>query len=336
MRALRQAEDPLVHWGELRKSIAQRIQAALGKPRAEAQRDHDWVCVREKIQGGILVRELEYGVQDDVITAYLLVHKEIANSSGQNFPGVIAMHQTSEFGKDEVAGFVGDQDMAYGLELAEQGYVVLVPDCLSTGARVLPRQGPFQTAPFYERQPYWSMIGKMVSDHSAALDVLTGLPFVDSAKIAAIGHSLGGYNALFLAALDERIQAVVCSCGLSPLRNDPAPGRWGWRQDWFTHFPLSEEDIIRGRLGFEMEEVAAAIAPRSLFLWSSYDDHIFPHAEAIGQAVREVSQLYMEVGASSRYKGLIGGGGHAFPNEIRAMAYTWLGDQLHRELQYTE
>jgi len=331
LQALQQEDNPAAQWAALRGNIVERVQKAMGSRQGDEPKGGDTVCIRESIHGDIVVRELKYGQEDDPIFAYLLVHREIIESTGQQFPAVLAMHQTSEAAKDEAAGFAGDRNLAYGLELAEKKYVVLVPDCLSTGARVLPGHGPFETASFYTQQPYWSMIGKMAADHSAGLDVLIGLPFVDDTKIAAIGHSLGGYNALFLAALDERIQAVVCSCGLSPLQDDPNPGRWGWRRDWFTHFPLSADDVASGLLGFEMEEVAALIAPRGLFLWSAYDDHIFPHAAAIGQATRNVSMLYEKHGVGNHYKGLIGGGGHAFPSEIRTMAYAWLKEQLYRE-----
>jgi len=331
LQAIQRGDNSAAQWAALRENIIQRVQAAMGSRRGDESKRIDVVCIRETIQGDIVVRELKYGQEDDPIFAYLLVHKEIVESVGQKFPAVLAMHQTSEAGKDEAAGLAGDRNLAYGLELAEKRYVVLVPDTLSTGARVLPGYGPFETAAFYTQQPYWSMIGKMAADHGAGLDVLTGLPFVDDTKIAAIGHSLGGYNALFLAALDERVQAVVCSCGLSPLQDDPAPGRWGWRREWFTHFPLSVDDVANGLLGFEMEEVAALIAPRGLFLWSVYDDHIFPHAAAIGQATRDISRLYVALESGNRYKGLIGGGGHTFPSEIRTMAYAWLEEQLHRE-----
>jgi predicted dienelactone hydrolase len=62
---------------------------------------------------------------------------------------------------------------------------------------------------------YVSATMKGIWNHMRALDVLTMLPEVDSERFAVIGHSLGGHNALFLAAFDTRIKAVVSSCGFN-------------------------------------------------------------------------------------------------------------------------
>ena len=56
---------------------------------------------------------------------------------------------------------------------------------------------------------------KGVWNHIRAIDVLETLDEVDKSRIGCIGNSLGGYNALFLAAFEPRIQVVVCSGGYS-------------------------------------------------------------------------------------------------------------------------
>ncbi len=38
-------------------------------------------------------------------------------------------------------------------------------------------------------------------------------------RIGVIGHSLGGHNAIFTATFDERLKAVVTSCGFTGFRN---------------------------------------------------------------------------------------------------------------------
>lgn len=318
-------------WKACRAGIVRRIEATAGQalPGHYGQGElQSWRQCAERRQGAIIMKRLAYVAGDEEIAAYLLVHERIEQASDRQHPAVLALHQTSEHGKDEPTGLAGDPELAYGLELAAAGYVVLVPDALSAGERVLPGQQPFQTALFYAQQPDWSMIGKMAADHRAAVSLLAGLPLVDEGRIAAVGHSLGGYNALFLAALDQRIRAVICSCGFSPIAGDPVPERWGWRDAWFTHFPLSPEQIRAGALGFDMDDVAAAIAPRSLLIYSAYDDAIFPHAAAIGEGIRELSQLYARLGEGGSYAGLIGGGGHGFPRAIRELAYAWLNAQL--------
>ena len=69
---------------------------------------------------------------------------------------------------------------------------------------------------------------KGIWNNMRAVDVLSGLPEVDPGRIGAIGHSLGGHNAIFIALFDERIRAVVSSCGFDdfPHYNGGKIGGW--------------------------------------------------------------------------------------------------------------
>ncbi len=64
---------------------------------------------------------------------------------------------------------------------------------------------------------YASATVKAVWDNMRAVDLLRSLPEVDPERIGAIGHSLGGHNAIFTAVFDERIKVVVSSCGFTAL-----------------------------------------------------------------------------------------------------------------------
>ena len=69
---------------------------------------------------------------------------------------------------------------------------------------------------------------KGVFDAMRAVDVLEAQPFVDSSKIAAIGHSLGGHNSIFAAVFDTRIKVIVSSCGWTPWKYYPFPLNTTW------------------------------------------------------------------------------------------------------------
>jgi dienelactone hydrolase len=113
------------------------------------------------------------------------------------------LHPTSTLGKAEIGG-AGKPNRAYGLELARRGYVVLCPDYPSFG----------DLAAFdFKASPHPSGTMKAVVNHVAASTCWPARPEADADRIAAIGHSLGGHNALFAAAFDDRIKAVVTSCG---------------------------------------------------------------------------------------------------------------------------
>jgi hypothetical protein len=63
------------------------------------------------------------------------------------------------------------------------------------------------------RHPDCSGLGKWVWDAHRLVDYLYSLPEVDHNHIGIIGHSLGAKMALYAAAMDERINAVVASEG---------------------------------------------------------------------------------------------------------------------------
>lgn len=292
------------------------------------------VLSERTLASGVLLRRIVYvGYEGDPVPAYMLVPTSAAPgktvASGKR-PAVLALHQTVGCGKDEVAGLDGDPELAYGKELAERGFVVLAPDVLSAGERVYPGWKPYQTAPFYERYPAWSMIGKMATDHRYGVTLLRQLDIVDAERIAAIGHSLGGYNAIFLAAFDRRVRAVVSSCGFCTFAGDARPYRWAVRQQSFTHMPQLTDYLMRSAIPFEFNEIMALACPRPLFNWSAQHDDIFPHWEPIGRALDTVYRLYRDMGASDRFTSLLGSGPHSFPRAIRHMAYAWLEQQLSR------
>ena len=115
-----------------------------------------------------------------------------------------ALHPTGALGKKRSTA--RETDRAYGRELAERGYIVLAPDYPTFGDYPCDFSDP--------RFASGSILG--VFNHIRCIDWLVSRDDVDAGRIGAIGHSLGGHNAMFLAALDERVKATVSSCGWDP------------------------------------------------------------------------------------------------------------------------
>ncbi|WP_240041017.1 alpha/beta hydrolase family protein [Paenibacillus ginsengarvi] len=264
----------------------------------------------------------------DSVTAFLLIPKDGLRNADGKMPAIMALHQTANEGKAEICLPTGKKNRRYGYELANRGYVVLAPDTITAGERVYEGASPFQTAPFYEKYPEWSAVAKMIADHRQGIDLLVSLEEVDAANIGAIGHSLGGYNAFFLAGADERIRAVVSSCGFATFTGDEKPNRWG-RRDWFSHIPAVTDELEQGRVPFEWHEIAALAAPTPFFNWSGQADAIFPHWEPIAEAMRDLRGLYEWLGEPERMLSLDGTSGHDFPTPVRAAAYEFFDMWLH-------
>jgi len=261
----------------------------------------------------------------DQVTAYLLIPHATTPSGG--FPAIMALHPTVHSGKDDIALRSGRDGRRYALELVERGYVVLAPDTITAGERKADGEEYFHTASFDKQYPMWSAVGKMLSDHLYGVDLLCSLAEVDSSRIGAIGHSLGGYNAYFLAGLDTRIKAVAVSCGLSTFYGEPDLNRWG-KRDWFSHLPRLEEVKKEGKLNFDFHEIAALAAPTPFFCWIAQQDQYMPHWKEIGEAAEQLHLLYDYLGAKSSFQSYIGTSSHDFPDDIRSLAYQFLDRAL--------
>ncbi|WP_159881504.1 alpha/beta hydrolase family protein [Paenibacillus puerhi] len=270
---------------------------------------------------------LEYDTaHGDKVMAYLLVPHEAAEPK----PAVLALHPTIDTGKDDIAVASGRPGRRYGLELVERGYIVLAPDTITAGERRRSGEPYFHTASFEAQHPEWSAVGKMLTDHLQGVDLLCSLPGVDAERIGAIGHSLGGYNAFFLAGVDSRVKAVAVSCGLSTFYGDPEPNRWG-RRSWFSHIPRVTDALSSQSLTLDFHEIAALAAPVPFFCWIAQQDRYMPHWKEIGEAAEELQALYAHLGYPERFQAVIGTSGHDFPDVIRRWAYEFLDDWLRRE-----
>jgi len=269
-----------------------------------------------------LIYETVYG---DRVTAYLLVPAEHVPGKGADGrrPAVLAFHPTHESGKANVATPEGRENQRYGLELVSRGYVVLAPDALTAGERIYKGWDSFHNAPFYEEHPEWTSVGKNAIDHIHGIDLLCALKEVDPQRIGAIGHSFGGYNSYFLAGLDNRIKAIVNSCGFSPFTSDPRPTHWGVRE-WYTHLPKITECLGQHNVPFEFNEIAALAAPTPFFNYFAQGDLIFPHWQSIGDCMADLNELYTFLDSGDCFQSIMGVKDHNFPPEIRRIAYDFL------------
>jgi hypothetical protein len=158
---------------------------------------------------------------------------------------------------------------------------------------------------------------KAIWDNMRALDVLASLPYVRTNAFGAIGHSLGGHNALFTAVFDERIKVVATSCAFDSFRDYMNGDIRGWTSQRYMPRLL---DYTHDNRPFDFHDVLAAIAPRHIFASAPVGDTNFKwrSVEAIGREVRPVFRLYR---AENHLRILHPDCGHVFPPEIRQQAY---------------
>jgi dienelactone hydrolase len=262
----------------------------------------------------------------DRVPAYLFVPEGLA--AGERRPGIFAHHQHAgqfHLGKSEVAGLAGNPEQAYALELARRGYVVLAPDAICfeergafRGELAAPESQTagqqFERFEFTKRILHGSCLQtKMVWDMQRGLDYLASRPEVDGARLGCIGHSLGGQQTLFLAALDDRVQAAVSSCGFASmatvLRDGVTHNFGAYVPGWLEH----------GDVG----DVLASVAPRAFMALNGESDRIFP-VDGLRASFDTARAAYEAQRVPERLELGVYEGGHQFSAEMRDRAYRWL------------
>ncbi len=297
-----------------------RLFSTIGVPPVPRNTRSIEVIDKEELGEYIRSKIAYYVGEGERITAYLLHPKGPAKPT----PAVLALHQTVSSGKDEVVGLDGCPDFAYGHELALRGYIVLAPDHLTAGERVYPNTDSFDSGPFYEQYPDWSMVGKNLEDSKSAIDVLVELDDVDKDRIGIIGHSHGGHNAIFAAALDDRIRAAVSNCGLSVFSEEEERMEWSLEEGYIYIPKLRRYFLENLDPPFDLHEIAALIAPRPWLNISSYFDKAYGNQEFLAEVGTQLYQVYDLFNASNAFGYYMHGNDHSFPKSARALAYEWL------------
>ena len=227
---------------------------------------------------------------------------------------VLCLHQTQKFGKDEPAGIGVRFTLHYAKELANRGYIALAPDYPNFGEYFLD---------VYARG-YASATMKAIVNHRRAIDLLLNHPRVHTRSAGAIGHSLGGHNALFLSAFDDRLQATVTSCGFTSFARYYGGNLTGWSHNGYMPRIASVYGKDPARMPFDFPDVLAAIAPRALFVNAPLHDSNFDVTGVRG-CIAEVRPLFPEPGSLEVH---YPDSGHDFPDRERQAAYAFLDRHL--------
>jgi predicted esterase len=158
----------------------------------------------------------------------------------------------------------------FGLQLVRQGYVVAAveafPFNLLTQAEQKASKGGMgvwrdAAAKLARQEPGWTGMGKLTHDTLLAADLLATDAQVDPARLAVMGHSLGGKMAFYAGCLDPRFKAIVASdFGLA----------WdasNWGDAWYFGDKLK---AMRAD-GLSQEQLLSVYAPPFFLIAGQYD-----------------------------------------------------------------
>ncbi|MFT4637376.1 MAG: glucose/arabinose dehydrogenase [Verrucomicrobiales bacterium] len=307
-------------WAQRRAKVRKAAESVMGAFPNDRQRIALDVRVLQEVDMGSYVRQLiTYQSELESRTpAYLCIPKKDKTSA------VLCLHPTEmRLGHQVVVGLGGKPGRQYAAELAERGFVTLSP-----AYPLMANYWPNLSALGYE-----SGTMKAIWDNSRALDLLESLPYVANDRgFAAIGHSLGGHNALFTALFDDRIEAVVSSCGFDAFADYYEGNRsnWFFGKGWCQLRYMPRLSDYRDRLSeipFGFPALLGALAPRKVFVNAPLGDDNF-RSVSVGRCVDMARKIYQRFQVEDRIVLRHPDSGHEFPNDLREEAYKMIESVL--------
>jgi hypothetical protein len=187
------------------------------------------------------------------------------------FPGIASPHGHWNYGRLEHTT-LGSMP-ARGINLARQGYVVLIYDMVGYNDTI---QTPHAFGGLREQLWSFGPLGLQLWNSIRVVDFLQSLPDVDPNKIGATGASGGGTQTFLLAAVDDRIKYTAPVNMISAIMQGGSPC----------------ENAPGLRFDTNNMELAALTAPRPMLMVSATGDWTKNTLVEEYPSVRQIYRLY--------------------------------------------
>lgn len=247
---------------------------------------------------------------------YATANLYIPNGDGP-FPAVVVAMGHSRNGK------LYSEYQALGQTLAMHGYVAIAIDPWGAGERTTVH-GEFE---YHGANLGASLLnvgetlmGMQITDNMRAVDLLSSLPFVDNENIGATGASGGGNQVMWLAAVDERIKAVVPVVSV------------GTFQSYILNSNCICEALTGGLTFTEESAVLGLIAPRALKICNGLRDaNAAFHPQEMLRSFNGANTIYRLYGADNNLIYQIFDTPHGYFPEMREAMLGWFDLHLKNE-----
>jgi len=197
----------------------------------------------------------------------------------------------------------------FGYELAKLGLITLSFDWIGSGVRESFKNKFLFFLQDEGQRTNWlrfiglDMLGLRITEVKALLNYLENHDDIDSKRIGIIGHSGGGTLSLFAAFFDNRIKVCATSGYLST-----------WDQSILAMYHCGCNYVADLRKYFELYDVYASLAPRSLAITIGKKDKIFPYKGA-KFSIPIIKKAYQEANYSENLLIHVQEEGHRFSGE---------------------
>jgi lysophospholipase L1-like esterase/dienelactone hydrolase len=306
-------------WNARRPLVKKAVIESLGHLPARPSPVRARVIAREVRQGYTLERvSIENGFDGEISSLLLL-----PESQTRPRPAILWLHSSTPDKTQIIIPNTNGGSEPLGEAFVRAGYVVLSPDAFWHGDRVgtgpagiMETGGDEQESLF--KLNLWlgrTLWGMFVRDDQIALDYLCARPEVDKTKIGTTGMSMGSTRAWWLAAVDDRISAVVGVACLTRYENLIAHGQL--RQHGVYYFA---DGLLKD---FDAEGVLALIAPRPFLALTGELDAGSP-VDGIRILEDRVGGVYAALKTREQFRSVLyPETGHAFTSEMRREMFNW-------------
>jgi dienelactone hydrolase len=273
--------------------------------------------------------------------AYTLERFEFYNGVDMVVPGIILIPKKRVGRVPAILGLHGHgsskesicTDPAHGQYigpmLAEKGYVVAAIDAYFNGERRgHGPSGKADTQPINQEESLFKLHlwqgrclwGMIVRDDQCLIDYLLTRPEVDPDRIAATGMSMGCTRSWWLAAMDDRVKAIVgvaCFTRYSELLahgNLRMHGIYYFVPGLFTHF--------------DTEAIYSLVAPRPMLMLSGDQDGGAP-TDGVETLEHKLAQVYGLYHQPEHFRSVVyKNTGHEYLPEMKAEMVAWFEKYL--------
>jgi len=230
------------------------------------------------------------------------------------YPVVVALHGHGDGGTAVTAGVpetdeqrreVREEKRDMAVQAVERGYAALAPTMRGLGdlANEADEELGYRTCHTLQLHAQLfgrSLAGDRVWDVTRLLDFVADRDDFDADRVTVTGHSGGGAAALFVAAVDERVDVAAVSSYFCTFA------------DSIAALDHCECNYVSGVLALgEMADVAGLVAPRPFVAVNGAEDHIFP-VDGTRRAFDRLQRVYAAADASEECALHVGDGGHRY------------------------
>jgi dienelactone hydrolase len=312
--------------------------------------------VRRTDRGDYVEEYLTFQTTPDLrVPGYVLIPKKATLPA----PGIVVLHchgGAYVWGKEKVVAVENEhpalseyknglyEGASIATELVRRGYVVITIDMFYWGERRMLLEGDppafgepqrmtsDEVTAFNRRSSQSEQLvartlmtagitwpGIVLWDDLRTLDYLASRPEVDRRRLGCVGLSVGGYRSFLLAALDDRIKAAV-------------------DVGWMTSYASNIRWHVLNTVGFtfhipglyrylDLPDLAALIAPRSVFVMNGSKDALFPR-DGVDKAFQKIEACFRKAGVPDRQRCRWYEVPHQFNRGMQAEAWDWLGARV--------